>query len=305
MKLKISFHILISLFLLACAKTEPVPQSRAISFGGPQKVQINGYDGHIMEPFLSRDGSILFFNNSNAPDAITNIHYALRLNDLNYNYQGELSGINTSDLEGVPTMDETGKFYFVSTRSYFSTLSSLYTGDYENGAVTDIELIPGLSKNQMGWLNFDVEVSKDGNHLFFVDGRFDENGGPHEANLVLASKNSSGNFERVKGQNIFQYINTKDLEYAACISADMLELYFTRVVLPITGQSFPQIFVATRESITDPFSQPYKIENITGFVEAATISPDGIKIYFHKLEEDKYQLYMVEKSVSQFHNESE
>lgn len=305
MLLKFFIPLLLLGVLTTCKKSDPVPQSRPISFGNPQKVNVTGYDDHLMEPFLSRDGTTLFFNNSNAPDAITNIHYALRVDKLNFIYQGELIGINTSALEGVPTMDETGKFYFVSTRSYFSTLASLYKGDYENGAVTNIELIPGLSKNQPGWLNFDVEVSKDGNHLFFVDGRFDENGGPHEANLVLASKNSSGEFERVTGQNIFKYINTKDLEYAACISADIMELYFTRIKAPISIHSVPEIFVATRESTSAPFSQPYKIDVITGFVEAATISPDGIKIYYHKLEEDKYQLYMVEKSVYQPHNKSE
>ena len=30
-------------------------------------------------------------------------------------------------------------------------------------------------------MNSDVEVSSDGNFLYFVDGRFDQHGGPYEA----------------------------------------------------------------------------------------------------------------------------
>ncbi|MFQ6087920.1 MAG: hypothetical protein ACE5K0_03340 [Candidatus Methanofastidiosia archaeon] len=32
-------------------------------FKNPQKVEIIGYDGDALEPFISRDGQYLFFNN--------------------------------------------------------------------------------------------------------------------------------------------------------------------------------------------------------------------------------------------------
>src|SRR5688572_32714896 len=68
-------------------------------FGTPQPVRIAGYDGPAMEPFLTRDGRYLLFNNSNDPRVNTNLHYARRIDDLNFQYLGELQGANTSALD--------------------------------------------------------------------------------------------------------------------------------------------------------------------------------------------------------------
>ncbi|NBC86302.1 MAG: hypothetical protein GVY25_08930 [Bacteroidetes bacterium] len=43
------------------------------AFSAPARVQINGYDGDAMEPFLSRDGQFLLFNNRNDP-SVNNDH---------------------------------------------------------------------------------------------------------------------------------------------------------------------------------------------------------------------------------------
>lgn len=286
---------LILAFLFSCEKSELVQDSRFITFSAPQRVTITGYEDHTMEPFLSKDGNILFFNNSNHPSENTNIHYAIRVNDVTFEYQGELGGVNTEYLDGVPTMDSEGNFYFVSTRSYFDTYETIFSGSYADGAVTNVQLVQGVSKNQIGWLNFDVEVSSDGNFLILADGRFDENGGPHEANLVVARKTGNNQFERLIDQSMLKHINTSDLEYAACISSDMLELYFTRVQVPITESSIPRIWVATRESVSQPFNKPYMIEIIEGFVEAATISPNDSIVYFHKNVSGKFEIFMSKK----------
>lgn len=285
------FYILI--FLFACSKNESGPESRLIKFETPQPVTINGYSADIMEPFLSADGETLFFNNSNHPSVNTNLHIAKRINDVTFEYQGELKGVNSESLDGVATMDNSNNFYFVSTRSYNQTLATIYTGQFENDSVSNITLVIGISKNQAGWVNFDVEVSKDGNFLYFVDGRFDENGGPYEADIAIAERTDAG-FQRIS-PDLLKNINTSALEYAACLSSDMLELYFTRVDAPISETSMPKIYVSTRESVSRPFRKPYRIEMIDGFVEAATISPNNQIIYYHKLEGQKYVLYMVRK----------
>ena len=98
------------------------------AFGNPERVTIRGYKGHAMEPFISRDGRYLFFNNSNDPSVNTNLHYAERINDVTFKYQGEIKGVNAALLDAVPTMDRDGKFYFVSTRSYAETFSTIYRG---------------------------------------------------------------------------------------------------------------------------------------------------------------------------------
>ena len=293
---KTLFLILSVLVLYGCSDTaiDQLPDSNSITFELPQKVTVVGYNNHIMEPFLSRDGTSLFFNNLNTADVNTNLHYASKISNTLFEYKGEVAGVNTEYLEGVPTISSARKFYFVSERNYTTTFEMVYEGDYLSGLVSNIEAVPNISKNQAGWVNFDIEISDDGNYLYAVDGRYDEHGGPYEADLFLAEKTNSV-FQRSNITSIFENINTNALEYAACISSNMLELYFTRVEAPLSNTSMPQIYRATRSSINEVFNTPYKINSITGFVEGATISPDGQRIYYHKFENEQFVLYMVEK----------
>lgn len=55
-------------FLSACAADASRDESPGSAlYADPQPVAIEGYDDHAMEPFLSRDGRHLYFNNSNHP----------------------------------------------------------------------------------------------------------------------------------------------------------------------------------------------------------------------------------------------
>ncbi len=272
-----------------------VTTNPAIDFGQPIKVEVTGYNGNIMEPFLSRDGSILLFNNLNAAPENTNLHWATKINDSTFQYKGELTGVNTADLEGVPTLDKAGNLYFVTTRNYATTLSTLYTGAFANGAVTNVQLVTGVSRLQAGWVNFDVEVTADGQLLYFVDAQFDQAGNPSTADLVIAQKSGAGFIRSAASGTLLKNINTGALEYAACISEDQLELYFTRLQLPVTPDSSPEIFLSTRLTTNDVFGLPTKIKTITGFAEAPTISPDQRTLYYHKKENNKFVLYMIRK----------
>jgi hypothetical protein len=217
---------IIALLNWACTPDDDdTASSPGIEFYAPQPVAVNGYEGQLMEPFLSRDGNILFFNNLNDPSVNTNLHWCTRINDTVFQYEGELEGINTTDLEGVPTMDENRTFYFVYDGAYDTTLSTIYRGYFFQGEISHIERVENISRNQAGWLNFDVEVSGDGATLYFVDGRFDANGGPYESNIVVATTNN-GTFERLPNTaTLMKNINTSDLEYAAAISDNQLEIF--------------------------------------------------------------------------------
>jgi len=294
--MRIAAVIMLFLLEVDCNRKSGAQQS-AIEFTVPVKVIVTGYNGNMMEPFISRDGNTLLFNNLNAAPENTNLHWATRVNDSTFEYKGEVTGVNTTDLEGVPSLDQAGELYFVSTRNYVTTLSTLYQSEFANGIATNVRLVEGLSKMQAGWLNFDVEVSADGSTLYFVDGLFNQSGTPTTADLAIAKKNGSG-FQRISNSNsLLQNVNTNALEYAACISVDQLELYFTRVETPITPSSSPAIFLARRQRVDEPFGVPFRIESIRGFAEAATIAPDQKTIYFHMKENDKFGLYMIRKKL--------
>jgi hypothetical protein len=289
-------HLIILIVLSACkADDKMVTPNADTDFGQPIKIEISGYTGNAMEPFISRDGNILLFNNLNSAPENTNLHWAVKINDTAFVYKGEIGGVNTTDLEGVPTMDNAGKLYFVSLRNYASTLSALYQCDFANGAATNVELVNGVSRLQAGWINFDVEVSADGQTIFFADAQFGQSEIPLSADLVIAKKSGSGFQSLADSKGIMKNINSPALEYAASITTNLLELYFTRLAIPLTPASPPEIFVARRQNTSEPFGEPVKIKSITGFVEAPAVAPDQKTLYYHLKENGKYVLYMVKK----------
>ncbi len=271
-----------------CERTEE-PEPQPGDFAGPQRVTIQGYDDHAMEPFISRDGRYLFFNNSNDPAVDTNLHWAERIDDLTYQYRGEIGGVNTTSLEGVASMDQDGAFYFVSTRSYDQTASTIYRGLFTSGTVSGVDLAPGVSTATPGTVNFDAEISPDGGTLYFVDSRFSASGQPQTADILVATWNGAA-FVRDSGSaTIMEQVNTsKSLEYAPCISASGLELYFTR----LEGSS-PAIWGAARTDTSSPFGAPRRITAATGFVEGPTLSPDDKSLYYHKRDGDRFVIYRV------------
>lgn len=259
------------------------------TFQNPERVVILGYREDAMEPFISRDGKYLFFNNSNAPGVDTEIHYAARIDDLTYQYAGLLEGANSGKLDGVPSMDERGNFFFVSTRSYFDDFQTIYTGKFSDGSLSGVEFLDGISKKKLGFLIFDLEISADGNTIYFVDGVFSGKPFPDKADLKIAVK-KDGKFERLASSDeIFSSINTKKLEYAPAISDDELEIFFTRNM----AKRKLGIFRAVRNDVNEPFGKPLWVSAILGHIEAPTLSPDEKSLYYHKKEGEKFVIYRV------------
>jgi hypothetical protein len=265
------------------------PEPQPGDFTNPQRVTIQGYSGDAMEPFVSRDGKYLFFNNSNDPAVDTNLHWAERIDDLTFQHRGEIGGVNTTRLEGVASMDRNGVFYFVSTRSYDLTASTIYRGSFDNGTVTGVELAPGVSTATPGIVNFDAEISPDGKTLYFVESQFSASGQPETADILMATWDGSTFVRDSNSATIMKQVNTsKNLEYAPAISSSGLELFFTR----LEGSS-PAIYVATRTDTSSPFGAPRKITAATGFVEGPALSPDGKSLYYHKREGSLFVIYRV------------
>ncbi len=260
------------------------------AFKDPKPITIRGYDGEALDPFVTRDGRYLFFNNSHLQPTKTDLHHATRVDDLTFDYRGKIAGVNTDgELEAVSSMDRDGNFFFVTPRSFRETSSTVLRGKFNDGAVTDISPIRGLRLDQPGQFNFDAEVGADGNTLYFVDSIM----GGGTADLAIAVRKGTV-FERLaKGTEILANVNTKEnLEFASCTSADDLELFFTRFT--VKEKAFG-IWRAARPQADVPFGAPQRLPGLDGFVEAPSLAPDGKSLYFHKRDGDRFAIHRVSR----------
>ncbi len=253
----------------------PTPANDA--FASPQKVTIAGYTGTAMEPFVSRDGKYLFFNDSNAAGNDTNLYWATRTNALLFQFQGQIGGVNSPMLDAVASMDLAGNFYFISNRSYATTASTVYHGTFSNGVVTGIALVPGISLQTPGIVTFDEEVSADGGTLYIAEGDFSGGNGPASSRIIVAHGSATGGFTRdPNSATILQNVNAGTLQYAPDITPSGKELFFTRA----SAGGFAT-YVATRADTSSAFGQPVAIAAISGYSEAPSLAPDGKILYYH------------------------
>lgn len=270
--------------LAAAVLAVPAAGAACEGFAAPERVHIHGYDGVAMEPFVTRDGAWLLFNDANEPGADTNLHVAQRFGS-SFLYLGPLPGANSPELDGVPSVDDNGRIVFVSARSYGESFSTLYGGRFREGRVEGVALLPGVSRETPGYVNFDAEISPDGSTLVFVDGTIVPGSPlPLTADLVMAVRAGRSFFRHAGSEEIFAAVNTQALEYAPALSRDGRELLFTRWT-PVPG-SQPAIYRTTRPAAGEPFGEPLLVSAFDGFVEAPAFAPDEDAIYLHRRGED-------------------
>ena len=270
-------------------------EARRSVFHDPSPVEIQGYNGDAMEPFLSRDGQILFFNNRNHPSELTDLHWAVHVDDLTFQYRGLVEGANSDTLDGVATMSADGRFCFVSTREYFQTYGSVYCSRWREGRVDDVALHVAASPGLLGRVVFDVEIAATGDALIVADGRFAGEPVPRSADLRLALDGPDGFRLSPEDDDLFAAVNTGALEYAAALSVDGLELAFTRMVgrPPL---AVARLWIARRPHADAPFASPVEIDAAEGFAEAPTFSPDGRFLYFHRRVGGRFEIWRVVRS---------
>jgi hypothetical protein len=270
-------------------------------FSNEQKVNIIGYDGDAMEPYISRDEKYLFFNNDKGEND-KDLYWAEKINNLNFQYRGEVKGVNTPDVDGNPTMDSENNFYFITTRDLDNdNWNSIYVGTFKNGTVEDLRKINGtINGDKKMWLNMGVEISKDGTTMYTSYAHFKTGSNfPVEGDIRFAKKEGN-EFNIPKNETeILKNINTDyAIEYAGEISEDGLELLYSQVTL--TKPPLFKLYYSKRNKICEPFGIPKYIEepfirNKNAFVEAPTLSPDGKRLYYHKLDDDKFSIFMLSR----------
>ncbi len=300
---RLPWIVIILLILAGCGGSDvesppPAPPGEYTAFVNPELVPIQGYTADIMEPFFSRDGRYLFFNNMGIGDK--DIYYATYDSQTDvFTFADTLTVLNSPAVEGVPTLDDNNRLYYISTFNYppggAGIFDTIYVGDFDPGnpqLVTNLAVVPNLAENIFGHLNFDTEISPDGRTLYFVDGVFSGAAFPDASNFVYAVDSGSGFVRQADSAAVFSTLNTTDLEYAACISQDGLEFFYTRLVL---ATQETEMWRATRPAISAPFGVPRQVAGISGFVEAPTLSPDEKQLYYHRRNPvtNVFELYRV------------
>ncbi len=264
-------------------------------FRNPEPVVIENYAGDAMEPFISRDGAFLFFNDDVAGPPEKNLYYATFVDNTTFRFQGAIASVNTAAVDGVPTMDATDRFYYVSTSAYAPPASyvTLYAGTWTGATVSGISPLASMTISDPGILYFDIDVSPDNSTLYLSRGDFrDGTGVPSAADIVVAVDSGSGFSLDPGGAAIMAGVNSAALEYAPAISADGLELFFTRLV-PGAGEA--RIYRAVRASRTGAFGVPQRVGAATGFVEGPAFSPDEKSLYYHRRNTStgRFEIYRV------------
>ncbi|HWR72059.1 MAG TPA: hypothetical protein VN604_02710 [Nitrospirota bacterium] len=291
--------ILSVLVITACSdKNSPPPLlppglNDYTAFRDQELVTINGYNGDAMEPFISRDGATLFFN-----DTLNNkdLYYATFDTGTTVQFPVPISAINSPAVDGVPTMDVNKVFYYVSAKNYDpanSKYDTLYSGTWNGGTVTGSTPLNGLTLDPP-LLFFDIEVSPDGNTLYLSVGAFPPGGTfPSAADIHIAVGAGGGFTLHPNSAGIMANVNTADkLEYAPAISSNGRELFFTRLYLG-TGEA--RIYRSVRSDIGSAFGMPQLVSAITGFVEGPALSPDEKALYYHRQNPltNRFEIYRV------------
>ncbi len=264
-------------------------------FSGPRPVEILGYSGSAMEPFVSRDGRFLLFNDFDEARGDKDLEWAERAGGGSFRYRGPIEGVNTRAVEGAPSLDRDGTLYFISTRSYDRTLSTVYRASFRNGRAGGVRLVPGLAEPRRGLVIFDAEISADGRRLYCAEGDFSGGGDPKSATIFVAERDRDGlGFTRLpQSGRLLANVNAGALQYAPSTSPDGLELYFTSVARDALDTPVFSIERATRPRTDAPFGKPRRITAITGFSEGPSISSDGLSLYYHRRVGRIFRIYRV------------
>lgn len=276
-------------------------------WGSEEEVAIDGYNENAMEPRISADETTIFWNNKPADDRNMDIHYAVKQASGRYQYIGTVNGtVANNHLDGVPAVDNSGNFYFVSVRSYDDNQQSLYGGQVEvtgPNALQVTSVAPAddnISQRKAGKIDMDVDVSWDGSTMVVSRAVFTGDPFPETSELALFSVANRQATPLANGASIMAKVNREECRtYAGALSNDKLELYYT--VLPVgtpeTTKDF-RIVVAKRPSETAPFEAPAVIAAITGeSLEGPSLSVDGKRLYYHRLDKPsgRFKIYRVKR----------
>lgn len=274
-------------------------------FQNEESISIVGYSGSAMEPRLAHDQVVLFFNDKPASgDTNMQIHYAIRQSATVYNYIGEVNGANASgSLDGVPAIDSSGRFHFVSLRNYSTTGKTLFTGtvnvlgpsslEVQNTQSSDGAILAGGSSV----VDMDLDVSWDGALAIVSRATFTGAAYPSASFLKLFDVSNGLLAERSDSASILANVNQSGCTvYAASMSPDKLELFYTQFPSQnVVGEEFG-VLVSKRATTSEPFGRGKVLSGLKGsYVEGPSVSGNdgGKTLFFHRFDsaQGKFRIY--------------
>jgi len=299
--LKIILAIIILSIISSCKKeTITDPETNNSDFSNERKVSINGYSSDAMEPFISKDDGYMFFNNHQGVNS-KDIYYAEKIDDTTFLFKGEVQGVNTEFVDGNPTMDANNNFYFISTRDLDSGIKTIFSGIFNNGTVSNLHKINGtVNIPTPYWINMGVEISTDNKTLFTSNAKFNIGDNfPNEGNIRFAVKtNDEYNIPSNEADILININNDQSIQYAGETSIDELEIFYSQVTL--SDPPIFKLFYSNRSKLDEVFSIPQEItepfkDNPNAFVEGPSLSADSKRLYYHKLENEVFSIFMLSR----------
>ncbi len=250
---------------------------------------------------------LFFWNDKPSSDDQMNIHYAVKDGGGVYQYVGTLTGtVDGSSLDGVPAIDSTGNFYFVSLRSYGTNSRTIYGGTVDVPGAGVVQILSVASSDSVasaataGTVDMDIDISSDGTEMIVSRATFTGNPYPETSRLLLFNVAGRQMSVRTDTETATASLNFSNCRlYAGSFSQNKLELYFT--VIPTgaiaSGADF-RIGVATRATLSDPFTNPKLIQGLSGtYIEGPAPTQNDLSktMFFHRFDSvaGRFKIYKV------------
>lgn len=275
-------------------------------WSAPRRVSVVNADGtpwddDVEEPEVRDFGGArwLFFNDD--PSSGNKDLFVARWDDgaKAFVVQGRLQGDGAQSpaVDGNPSLDQDGHFFFVSTRTYPKPTETIHegtltvSGSPPVATLSNVQRLDGLSRADTPWATQGVQVSWDGATLTFDEAKF---GGPiPSASDLVGARRTSAGYERLpdaEQATLFGAVNTAFLEYAESFSRDGKTMFFTRTWVDAAqlSKAVMCVMVSTRADVTAPWGPAVGLSTtapLAGAVmEAPSLSPDEQTLYYHRRE---------------------
>ena|SRR5215475_8306699 len=259
----------------------------APTFSNAERVTISGYTGPEQDPTITPDGRWLFFDNHTDSSPECRAFYARWVDYKTFEFMGEIGGLNVPGKKAAnANMDVNGNLYWMTDAYYDATANTAYCGVWTEGvvAVAKISQVMGVSRYQPPWLILGPEINASGNQLYFADYQLNPfTGGPASSKIIAANKNPDGSFTKIGGSLLNRVNATGNVLYAAYQSFDGLLLVFTSWNA-VSGRF--TIYLSSRSNTSSNWGAPARVRAAEGYCESGGFSPDGRRLYYHRLDPD-------------------